>query len=102
MKNIASAALLTLVAAAVGVAVHAQSQPPQADPPPAPRWPDGRISFSGTPEDVGNWEGPANATLFSYIKDGKPSRPNASLESNKTVEEIPFKPGVKELFMSRI
>ena len=68
---------------------------------PAPRWPDGRISFSGTPEDIGNWEGPANASIFFNIVNGKKVAPAASLPTNPTVDEIPFKPGMRELYDSR-
>ena len=87
-----------------GIAVHAQDaaqqQPAQgqarrpAPPPPkpAPRWPDGRISFSGSPTDVGNWDGPANASIFFNVVDGKKVTPAPSLSTNKTVDEIPFKP----------
>ncbi len=65
-------------------------------PAPAPRWPDGRVSFTGTPTDVGNWEGPANASIFFDFMEGKKVTPQASLPTNKTVDEIPFKPGFKE------
>src|SRR5215471_12380202 len=41
-----------------GLTVQGQQKAPAAKP--APRWPDGRISFSGTPSDIGNWEGPAD------------------------------------------
>jgi hypothetical protein len=104
MKQTASVAMVTAGLAAVAFAAYAQipPTPPQAEAGPAPRNADGTVRFGGAPDDVGNWEGPANATLFSYIKDGKPSRPNASLPENKTVDEIPFKPGMKELYMSRI
>ena len=50
---------------------QAAEQARRQPPPPAPRWPDGRISFTGTAEDIGNWEGPANATLFFDIVKGK-------------------------------
>src|SRR5262245_21332830 len=69
-------------------------------PAPAPRWPDGRISFSGGPKDVGNWDGPANASIFFNIVDGRKVAPAPSLATNKTVDEIPFKPGVRALYDS--
>src|SRR6478736_6752958 len=97
-----------------GLAVEAQQAAPQqpqaqaparrpAPPPskPAPRWPDGRISFSGSPTDVGNWEGPANASIFFDIRNGKQVTPAPSLPTNKTVDQIPFKPGVRQLYDSR-
>ncbi len=51
------------------------------------------MSFTGTPDEVGNWEGPANASIFFDIVKGKKVTPAASLPTNKTVDEIPFKPG---------
>jgi hypothetical protein len=97
-----------------GLAVQGQEAAPQqpqaqaparrpAPPPskPAPRWPDGRISFSGSPTDVGNWEGPANASIFFNIVDGKVVKPGPSLATNKTVNEIPFAPGMRKLYDSR-
>src|SRR5262245_18505766 len=94
-----------------GVALNAQQPPPaqggQARPParpapkPAPRWPDGRPSFTGSPTDVGNWEGPANASIFFNIVDGKKVTPAPSLPTNKTVDEIPFKEGMRKLYDSR-
>ncbi|MEO8315685.1 MAG: hypothetical protein ABI645_12935 [Pseudomonadota bacterium] len=95
-----------------GIVVHGQqAAPPQGQgasrgpapraPAPAPRWPDGRISFSGSPKDVGNWEGPANASIFFDIADGKQVRPAASLATNKSVDEIPFAPGMRKLYDSR-
>src|SRR3954451_18376254 len=100
MRVILSVALSVSLALAVAVSVEAQAPPgvpaagqKRAAPKPTPRWPDGRVSFSGSPDDVGNWEGPANASLFFDIKDGKKVTPQASLTTNKTVDEIPFKPG---------
>jgi hypothetical protein len=65
------------------------------------RWPDGRISFSGSLTDIGNWEGPANASIFFNITDGRKVAPAPSLPTNKTVDEIPFAPGMHELYDSR-
>ncbi len=93
--------------AAVSVEAQAQAPPPpgqgqQRPPPkPTPRWPDGRVNFSGSPTDIGNWEGTANASLFFDIVKGKKVTPQASRVTNKTVDEIPFKPGFKETYLSR-
>src|SRR5512139_90198 len=75
-----------------------RAQPPAA---PAPRWPDGRIKFTGSPTDVGNWDGPANASIFFNMVNGKLVKPQPSLPTNKTVDEIPFKPGMRALYDSR-
>jgi hypothetical protein len=97
-------ALAIAVALAAGAAVQGQEEGGEGEAPPpapAPRWPDGRVSFSGPPDDIGNWEGPANASIFFNYVDGKKVTPRASLPTNKTVDEIPFKPGMKELYLSR-
>lgn len=78
-----------------------QARPPAPPAPPAPRWPDGRISFSGSPDDVGNWEGPANASIFFNVVQGRRVTPAPSLPTNKNVEDIPFRPGMRELYLSR-
>ena len=88
------------LALAFGLAVGGEATAP-AEAKPAPRWPDGRVSFTGSPDDVGNWDGPANASIFFNIIDGKKVTPNSSLPSNITVDEVPFKPGVRELYDSR-
>src|SRR6478735_12327830 len=101
MKKLAIGTVaLGLLAGLVVQAQQAAPQQPQAQAParrpapppsrPAPRWPDGRVSFSGSPADVGNWEGPANASIFFNFVDGKKVTPAASLPTNKSVNEIPF------------
>jgi hypothetical protein len=86
----------------LGLAASAQEeQQEQKQVRAAPRWPDGRVSFSGTPGEPGNWEGPANATLFFDIVKGKKVVPAASLPTNMTVDEVPFLPGMKEQYLSR-
>lgn len=106
--HVGTIALGMLMSAAIcGAQVPAQGQagpgavrraPPAA---PAPRWPDGRISFSGSPSDVGNWEGPANASIFFNVSEGKKVVPASSLPTNKSVDEIPFAPGMRKLYDSR-
>jgi hypothetical protein len=68
---------------------------------PAPRWPDGRVSFSGTPTDVGNWEGPADGTIFFNIQNGKRIVPRASLSTNMSVDQVPMQPWAREQYMQR-
>jgi hypothetical protein len=110
MKKIALGTLA--LGLAVGLAVHGQQAAPQqgaspagrpAPPPaaPAPRWPDGRISFSGGPKDVGNWDGPADASMFFEMTNGKEVRPRSSLPTNPSLKDVPFKPEFKELYLKR-
>ena len=102
--------LLTLRFATLSLAVIAtasaqdqggQQQANTAAARPAPRWPDGRINFSGTPTDVGNWEGPANGTIFFNIENGKRVVPPSSLPTNLNVDQVPFQPWAREAYMKR-
>jgi hypothetical protein len=94
---------LLLIALVMGIGVQSQEpNPAQQAAPPAPRWPDGRISFSGSPTDVGNWEGPANGTIFFEIgADGKKIEPRASLPGNPSLDDVPFRPAARELYLKR-
>jgi hypothetical protein len=82
-----------------------QGGPPGFQPPdlsrPAPRWPDGRISFTGTPQDLGNWEGPPDSTIFFNIRNGRRVVPRADLPTNLTVDQVPFRPWAREQYMKR-
>lgn len=106
MRNLVIGTIaLGLASSAVVQARQEQRRPrPRRGPlrhPRLPRWPDGRISFSGSPTNVGNWEGPANASIFFNMVNGKLVKPQPSLPTNKTVDEIPFKPGMRALYDSR-
>jgi hypothetical protein len=100
MKRIAVSSIA--LAVLLGVAVRGQQPPAAAQPaPPAPRWADGRISFSGGPNDVGNWEGPANATIFFEMRDGKKITPASSLPTNPSLDDVPFQPWAKAIYLKR-
>ncbi len=104
MKRIAPLLLtltLTFVASSVPGQEGEGGGAAQAAARPAPRWPDGRISFSGTPQDFGNWEGPANATLFFNYEKGKKVTPQANLAGNLDVNTVPLKKEMKELYLKR-
>lgn len=105
MKKIVPATLTLAAALVVGFAVNGQEGPGMGDAQPekpVPRTASGRVSFSGTPDDVGNWDGPANASIFFNYVDGKKVTPRPSLPTNKDVNEIPWKDeGVKKLYLSR-
>jgi hypothetical protein len=100
MRSIAAAsgAMLLLL----GVTLRsAEPLDPQAAAAPAPRWPDGRIRLSGTADDVGNWEGPANGTIFFEIAEGKKVTPPSSLPDNPSLDDVPFQPWAKALYLKR-
>jgi len=111
MRVIAPLALALSVGLALSASAPAQEEAPtpQPGPPgaqarasrPAPRWPDGRISFTGTPADVGNWEGPADGTIFFNFVDGKRVVPRASLATNLNVDQVPMQPWAREQYLKR-
>ena len=95
-KTRARSSVLTLV---VGLAVRGQEAPAPEEPKPAPRWADGRISFSGGPQDVGNWEGPANGAELIYpTPEDDPANGTDALPTNLPVERVPFQPWARALF----
>jgi hypothetical protein len=67
---------------------------------PAPRAADGRISFSGTADEVGNWEGStANGGELIYpTPEDDPSNGTDALPTNLSVERVPFQPWARALF----
>src|SRR5687767_1641646 len=100
-----SARFLLLLSVVLALVVQGQGQPskqPEQQARPAPRWPDGRISFTGTPDEVGNWEGPANGTIFFNFENGKRVEPPASLPTNLDVDKVPFQPWAREAYMKRV
>jgi len=72
------------------------------EPRPAPRWPDGRISFTGTPDEIGNWDGPPTATLANRANaasSGFGRSPN--LPTNLMDSDVPFQPWAREVYQER-
>lgn len=68
----------------------------QADPRPVPRTPEGRISFAGTPEFVGNWEGLLGTMANTDGRINPGNIPEALLW-----EDVPFQPWARELHAER-
>jgi hypothetical protein len=67
---------------------------------PAPRTADGRVSFSGTPDEVGNWEGStANGAEPIYpTPEDDPRNGTDALPTNLSLERVPFQPWARALF----
>src|SRR5215831_17003708 len=103
MKTLAPVLLTLGLAGSALVLAQDEGGAQQAPAKPAPRWPDGRISFTGTPNDVGNWEGPANGTIFFNVdsKTGKKVTPPSSLPSNLDVDKVPFQQWARDQYMKR-
>jgi hypothetical protein len=70
---------------------------------PAPRGADGRISFSGPPEEAGNWEGSSanGAELIYPTPEDDPADGTAALPTNLSAEQVPFQPWARALFEYR-
>ena len=68
---------------------------------PVPRLPDGRISFSGPPEVIGNWDGPVGTSLANdKIYDAMFSQ-QRNLPTNMDIEKVPFQPWARKLYEER-
>jgi hypothetical protein len=70
---------------------------------PAPRTADGRVSFSGTPEEVGNWEGSTanGAELIYPTPEDDPANGTDALPTNLSMQQVPFQPWARALFEYR-
>src|SRR5687767_3144140 len=88
--------LVLAVAAALLAASSSFAQSPAAtDTRPIPRNAEGRISFAGTPEFVGNWEG-----LLGTMANTNGPNP-ANIPEALSYEQIPFQPWAAELMAKR-
>ena len=100
-----SRALIT--AAALGalatIGGSALSQETGANAPrPAPRWPDGHISLTGPPGEIGNWDGRPGSTLAGKManSDGT-GLDRFNLPTNLSIDEVPFQPWARKLYDER-
>ncbi|MCY4614243.1 MAG: hypothetical protein OXB94_11585, partial [Nitrospira sp.] len=75
-----------------GQTPSAWSQEEGDDERPAPRWPDGRISFTAPPGEVGNWDGPVGTNLFAHTREFENDVRGFNLETNLYIDDVPFKP----------
>lgn len=95
---------------AIGLLLPTATPGQQAGPPgsqkqdltrPAPRWPDGRISFTGTPKEIGNWEGPPVSSLILKVRNGRPAVSPWDLPTNPTIDQVPFRPWARKQYLTR-
>ena len=90
---------LALAAGCTAMALSAGAQEPAGeDERPVPRWPNGVISFTGPPGEIGNWDGRAGATLFDNDREGALDNPTYNLPSNISIDEVPFQPWARALY----
>jgi hypothetical protein len=88
--------IVVLAAAAAGAQAPADATANERRPP--PRWPDGTISFTGPPGEIGNWDGRAGATLANNIVDGAIDNPEFNLPTNLGIDDVPFQPWAQALY----
>jgi hypothetical protein len=106
MRSARLVSLLACSAAATGLALSRDAAAQFRDLSqgrPAPRTADGRISFSGTPDEVGNWEGSTanGAELIYPMAEDDPRNGTDALPTNLSVERVPLQPWARALFEYR-
>ena len=72
------------------VAAALSSSPAGAQP--IPRNADGTISFAGTKDHIGNWQGPPGTSLANNVFDGALEPNRLNLPTNLSVADVPFQP----------
>ena len=106
MTTMRSARVVLLLTCGLGVGALALSREAAAQSRdlsqgrPVPRTADGRISFSGTPDEIGNWEGSTanGAELIYPTPEDDPRNGTDALPTNLSVERVPFQPWARALF----
>jgi hypothetical protein len=99
-RTLVAAACATLLAP-LGARSQGPSPPPPADARPAPRWPDGTISFTGTPGEIGNWDGRPGSTLANNVFEDALDVSEFNLPTNLSIDEVPFQPWAREVYDRR-
>lgn len=100
LRNTAATAWLLALCAS---APPALSQAPDAGAAtrPAPRWPDGRISLTGPPGEIGNWDGRPGSTLFNNNRAGALDVASFNLPDNLDIGDVPFQAWARETYDHR-
>ena len=68
---------------------------------PAPRWPDGRANLGAPPGEKGVWTPTGIVQLAINPKSVNPANPNTHLPNNIKIEDVPFQPWARDLFIYR-
>lgn len=97
MKKLALAVIVASSIALITGVVYAQPQQPAQEPETRviPRNEFGHISFAGTKEHVGNWNG-----LLGSLANRAPGQ-GGNIPENLLYEQVPFQPWAKELHVAR-
>jgi hypothetical protein len=91
-------AMVALIGSCIALPAHAQADA-QSRPP--PRWPDGTISLTGSPGEIGNWDGRPGSTLaFNTSRDAldQSGFGTLNLPTNLTIDEVPFQDWAREAY----
>ena len=95
------AAGVVLTALAV-CGAYAQDEPAAAaESRPAPRRADGRISLTGLPGEIGNWDGRPGSTLANNLGEAVIDVFEFNLPTNLTSDRVPFQPWAREAYFER-
>ena len=101
VRSVVGISIALVVCLAVGLAPLAWSQDGTDGVRPAPRWPDGRISFTAPPGEVGNWDGPVGTNLFEHTRKFENDVRGFNLETNLHIDDVPFQPWSRALYEYR-
>ncbi len=100
-KSIWSRTVLAALLSVVSSALYSQAI--TNDPRPVPRTADGHVSFAGTPQYPGNWNGPGpRGTLANPVGERAEGYPIHNLDINISDADVPFQPWARTLYEERI
>ena len=101
VRSVVGISIALVVCLSVGLAPSAWSQDGTDGVRPAPRWPDGRISFTAPPGEVGNWDGPVGTNLFEHTRKFENDVRGFNLQTNLHIDDVPFQPWSRALYEYR-
>ena len=101
VRSVVEISIALVVCLSVGLAPSAWSQDGTDGVRPAPRWPDGRISFTAPPGEVGNWDGPVGTNLFEHTRKFENDVRGFNLQTNLHIDDVPFQPWSRALYEYR-
>jgi hypothetical protein len=100
-KRCAAAAGVALAAAVLSLSpagAQSSGEPGELAAKPIPRNADGTISFAGTKDDVGNWQGPPGTSLANNVFEDALEPNPLNLPTNLDLADVPFQPWARELY----
>jgi hypothetical protein len=87
--------ILAIASVVLAASTFAQEGEPPAAARPVPRNAEGRVSFAGTVDNVGNWEG-----LLGTMANANGPNP-ANIPEALSLDQVPFQPWAKEEYAAR-